>query len=83
MSMQRLSFDFPEEEHKYLKMCCAKLGVSIKDFVTQAIIDRVDEKEDEWWFEKPETKEILRKFECGEMEMVSWEDVKQTMEIYE
>lgn len=44
----RLSIVMEEREHKYLKMCCAKLGVSIKDFVLNATIDRVDLCEDEW-----------------------------------
>lgn len=44
----RLSIVMDENEHKYLKMCCAKLGVSIKDFVLNATIDRVDLQEDEW-----------------------------------
>lgn len=53
MKAQKLSFEFPVEEHKYLKMCCAKLGMSIREFVTQAIIEKVDEQEDKWMVEQP------------------------------
>jgi len=44
----RLSLELPESEHKYLKMCCVKLGISIKEFVLSAAISRLDEQEDEW-----------------------------------
>lgn len=31
--MKRLSFDIPEEEHILLKMGCAQLKITIKDFL--------------------------------------------------
>lgn len=42
---RRLSVDFPEEEYIFLKMACAKQGVSIKDFVSNAVIKSIDEYE--------------------------------------
>lgn len=50
--MARLIADIPDEEHKYLKMCCAKLGVTIKEFVKDAIIEKVDSQEDAWMIER-------------------------------
>lgn len=50
MNKQRLSFDMSVEDHKYLKMCCAKLGVSIKEFIIKAINEKVEFYEDEWMF---------------------------------
>ena len=50
MEKQRLSFDMSVEDHKYLKMCCAKLGVSIKDFIIKATNEKVEAYEDEWLF---------------------------------
>ena len=47
----RLSIVMTESEHKYLKMCCVKLGISIKDFVLNATIDKVDLHEDDWMME--------------------------------
>jgi hypothetical protein len=41
-----------DDEHKYLKMCCAKLGMTIKQFVTSAAIERVDDWEDKWMLER-------------------------------
>lgn len=52
MSKTRLSLEMDEEEHKYLKMCCAKIGVSIKEFVLKATIDTVDSWEDKWMLER-------------------------------
>lgn len=52
MSTQRISIDVDEDEHKYLKMCCLRLGVTIKEFATQSIIERVDAWEDKWMMER-------------------------------
>ncbi len=51
MEKQRLSFDMSVEDHKYLKMCCAKLGISIKEFIIRATNEKVESYEDEWLFE--------------------------------
>jgi hypothetical protein len=64
MAIHRISIDIDEDEHKYLKMCCAKLGVTIKQFVINATIDKVDAWEDKWMLERWErdgTKEELEK----------------------
>lgn len=52
MANHRISIDIEEDEHKYLKMCCAKLGITIKQFVIDAIIEKVDEWEDKWMIER-------------------------------
>jgi hypothetical protein len=51
MENQRLSFDMSIEDHKYLKMCCAKLGVSIKKFIIKATLEAVYAQEDIWFDE--------------------------------
>lgn len=53
MEKQRLSFDMSVEDHKYLKMCCAKLGVSIKEFIINATNEAVYAQEDKWFDELP------------------------------
>lgn len=50
MDKQRLSFDMSVEDHKYLKVCCAKLGISIKEFIIKATNEKVEAYEDEWLF---------------------------------
>lgn len=57
MKKQRLSFDMSVEDHKYLKMCCAKLGVSIKDFIINATNEAVYVQEDKWLDEVPREEE--------------------------
>lgn len=44
---KRLSIEFPVEQFVYLKMTCAKKGISLKDFVTEAVIHSMEEYEDE------------------------------------
>ncbi|MBA3603720.1 MAG: hypothetical protein H0W50_08790 [Parachlamydiaceae bacterium] len=64
MTTHRISIDIEEAEHKYLKMCCAKLGMTIKQFVTSAAIERVDNWEDKWMLERWErdgTREEMEK----------------------
>jgi hypothetical protein len=54
MATQRISFDMDADEYKYLKMCCAKMGVKLKDFITKATLNSVYEEEDKWFMdEKP------------------------------
>jgi hypothetical protein len=42
---KKLTFEFPAEDYVFLKMACAKQGVSMKDFVTNAVIKSIDEYE--------------------------------------
>ena len=44
---RKVTFDFPENEYVYLKMACAKQGVSMKDFLTRSVIKSIEEYEDE------------------------------------
>ena len=44
---KKLSIEFPVEEYIYLKMACAKKGVSMKNFVTESLLKSVEEYEDE------------------------------------
>ena len=42
----RVNFDFPREHYPYLKLLCAKKGVSLKDFASELLIRELDEYED-------------------------------------
>ena len=44
---KRLSVEFPAEEYVFLRMACAKKGVSLKHFVTEAVLMKIDEYEAE------------------------------------
>jgi len=51
----RLTVEIPDNEHIYLKMCCAKLNEKIKDFCGTAIIEKIEEFEDLWTLENMES----------------------------
>lgn len=41
----RINFEFPKKHYPYLKMVCAKNGVSLKDFATNLLIREIEETE--------------------------------------
>lgn len=71
---KRLSVEFPAEEYVYLKMACAKKGVSLKDFVNQAVIRSIEEYEDEL-----DLKALEQVTEEDKKNAQSWEDVKREL----
>lgn len=42
---KKLSIEFPIQEYTYLKLACAKQGVTLKDFVTRSIIKTIEDYE--------------------------------------
>jgi hypothetical protein len=42
---KKLIFEFPAEEYVFLKMACAKQGISMKEFITKSVIRSIDEYE--------------------------------------
>ena len=44
---KKLSVDFPANEYKYLRLACDLQEISIKDFVTKAVIQSLEAYEDE------------------------------------
>lgn len=71
---KRLSIEFSSEEYVYLKMACAKQVVSLKDFVTQAVIRSIEEYEDEL-----DLKALEQVTEEDKKKAQSWEDVKREL----
>jgi hypothetical protein len=59
-------------------MCCAKLGMSIKEFVIKATLDSVEAWEDIWLSEKMknewEVKKSIDFFDEGDKHFVRYED---------
>jgi FMN-dependent NADH-azoreductase len=72
--MSRILAEVPEEEHKYLKTCCAYIGITMKDFIRDAIIEKVDFEEDKLWLAQPETQDLLQKCSSGEMQFVAFDE---------
>lgn len=68
---KKLSIEFPAEEYVYLKWACAKKGVSLKEFVNQAVIRSIEDYEAEL-----DVKQIT---EEDRNNAQSWEDVKKEL----
>ena len=43
---KKVTFDFPADEYVFLKMACAKQGITMKDFLTKAVIKTIEEYEE-------------------------------------
>lgn len=71
---KRLSIEFPAEEYLYLKLACAKQGVSIKDFVTGAVIKKIEQYEDEL-----DLKALEQTTDEDRKNAEPWEDVKKEL----
>jgi len=76
-SKSRLTIDMPTEDHTYLKMASAKLGMSMREFVLEATQKRIEELEDKWLLEKAE--ETLKRVDSGEEEVVPWNKAKREL----
>lgn len=60
-SFSRLTVDMNPEEHTYLKMASAQLGVTMREFVLWAAFKKMAEINDQWLADK--AGETLRRFE--------------------
>ena len=73
----RLTVDMKLKEHSYLKMACAKLGVSMREFVLLATFEKMEKIEDDWLAAKAH--DTLRRIESGEEKTVSLKKVKKRL----
>lgn len=48
----RLNFEFPREHYPYLKMLCAKKGMTLRDFASDLLIKSLEEYEDHIYAKK-------------------------------
>jgi predicted DNA-binding protein len=71
----RLTVDMSSDEHIYLKMACAKLGVSMREFLIQSAFEKIVEIEDEWLADK--AREVLENINSGKDKAISWEEMKK------
>lgn len=75
MKQSRLTVDMTAEEHMYLKMASAKLGVSMREFMLSAAFEKMEEIEDAWLSTKAQ--ETLNRIESGEEKTSPLEKVKK------
>jgi uncharacterized protein (DUF1778 family) len=73
----RLTVDMDSEEHTYLKMACAKLGVTMRQFMLLAAFEKMEKIEDKWLEEKAH--QTLKRIELGEEKTSSWKKAKERL----
>jgi uncharacterized protein (DUF1778 family) len=73
----RLTLDMDSDEHAYLKMACAKLGVSMRQFMLLATFEKMEQIEDDWLAEKAH--ETLKRIESGEEKTSSWKKARERL----
>lgn len=71
----RLTVDMSHNEHMYLKMACAKLGVSMRDFLLHASFEKMEDIEDEWLAGK--ARETLDNINLGKEKTIPWNEMKK------
>jgi len=70
----RLTIDMSSDEHMYLKMACAKLGISMREFILRSTFEKIEDIEDE--FLANEATEILENINSGKEKTISLDEMK-------
>ncbi len=73
----RLTVDMSPEEHTYLKMASAKMGISMKELVISSTFKMLEEVEDQWLLDQVE--ETKKEIKSGKQKLHSWESVKKKL----
>lgn len=73
----RITVDVSRDERMYLKMACAKIGVSMKDFLLQLAFEKIEDMEDEWLANK--ATETLENIKSGKEKLIYWEEAKKRL----
>ncbi len=71
----RLTLDMTLEEHMYLKMASAKLGMTMREFILVAVFEQIEKIEDDWLAEK--AREVLEDIRTGKEKTISWSKMKK------
>ncbi|MFZ0565275.1 MAG: hypothetical protein WAM28_03735 [Chlamydiales bacterium] len=71
----RLTLDMTPDEHMYLKMACAKLGITMREFMLMAAFRQMEEIEDEWLAEK--ARKTLENIKSGKEKTIPWSSMKK------
>ena len=73
----RLTLDMPSEDHSFLKMACAKLGIPMRLFILVATFEKMEALEDKLLAEK--AKDVLEQIEKGESKTIPWDEAKKQL----
>lgn len=72
----RLTIDMSPEEHMYLKLASAKIGISMRELVLSATFKALLDLEDPWLAEQ--ASKTLERIEAGKEKTIPWKKVKRT-----
>ena len=73
----RLTIDMDIDEHSYLKMACANLGITMRQFMLLATFEKMEQIEDDWLADKAH--QILKRIELGEEKTSSWKKARERL----
>jgi uncharacterized protein (DUF1778 family) len=73
----RLTLDMDFEEHAHLKMACAMLGVTMRQFMLRATFEKMEKLDDEWLAKKAH--ETLKRIEAGDEKTSAWKKAKNRL----
>ncbi|MGB7128806.1 MAG: hypothetical protein WBD50_06960 [Candidatus Rhabdochlamydia sp.] len=73
----RLTLDMSSDEHAYLKIACAKLGMTMREFMLLATFEKMEKIEDDWLAEKAH--QTLKRIESGKEKISSWKKVRKRL----
>lgn len=76
-SKARLTVDMSLQEHSYLKMACAKLGMTMREFMVRASLEKLEQIEDDILAEKAH--QILERINAGQEKVFSWKKAKSRL----
>ncbi len=71
----RLTVDMSSDEHMYIKMASAKLGLTMREFLLSCAFEKLEELEDEWLAAR--ARETLADVESGKEKLISLEEMKR------
>ena len=73
----RLTVDMDSDQHIYFKMACAKLGVTMREFMLLATFEKMEKIENDWLAEK--ASQTLRRIELGKEKTSSWKKARERL----
>ena len=66
----RINFEFPKDQYPYLKLVCAKMGISMRQFATSQLLKAIEEFEDA----ELARRASLRLEEAKNEELIEWDE---------
>ena len=73
----RFTMNMPLDEHRHLKMLCAKLGVTMTQLVMLSLHKTLEEYEE--MMDAKEADAILDRIDSGQEKMVTWDEMKKQL----